>query len=325
MPATDIRKARKSGARDLSDHAGRAHRQGSAGAATSKPAPRLPRALYIVATPIGNLGDFTLRARDTLRAVDVIACEDTRVTGKLLRAHAIGTPMTRYHDHNAPQVRPKLLARLFAGESVALVCDAGTPLISDPGFKLITAVIETGIDVVPVPGPSSALAALVVSGLPTDRFLFAGFPPPKRGARRRAFEEIARLEATLVFFESPRRLAASLADMAELLGDRPAAVARELTKLYEEVRRESLAALAEHYRAAGPPKGEIAIIVGPPLEPTASAEDVDRELRAALATHSLRDAVDRVAAATGMPRREVYARALGLGEIHAARPKEDAD
>ncbi len=285
----------------------------------------MDRGLYIVATPIGNLADITLRARDTLRAVDLIACEDTRVTGRLLRGHSITTPMTSYHDHNAAQVLPQLIARLFKGESVALVSDAGTPLISDPGYRLIGAAIEAGIDVIPLPGPSAMMAALVVSGLPTDRFMFAGFLPAKSAARSRVFAELASIKATILFFESPKRLPACLSDMAQILGDRPAAVARELTKTYEQVRRGSLASLAEAYRNEGPPRGEVVIVVGPPLETRASMDDVDRQLRTLLGTLSLRDAVDRVAGMTGMNRREVYARALGLGESHSVRPRENAD
>lgn len=285
----------------------------------------MEQGLYIVATPIGNLADITLRARDTMRAVDLIACEDTRVTARLLRGHSIETPMTQYHDHNAAQVRPQLIARLQKGENVALVCDAGTPLISDPGYKLICAAIDAGIDVIPLPGPTAAMAALVVSGLPTDRFLFAGFLPPKSAARSRVFVELASVKATLLFFESPKRLPACLSDMVEIMGDRPAAVARELTKTFEQVRRGSLSSLAEAYRNEGPPRGEVVIVVGPPSDVHVSVEDVDRQLRTLLGTLSLRDAVDRVAGLTGMNRREVYARALGLGDSHSVRPKQEED
>ncbi|MGH6952960.1 MAG: 16S rRNA (cytidine(1402)-2'-O)-methyltransferase, partial [Alphaproteobacteria bacterium] len=192
-----------------------------------------PGRLVVVATPIGNLADITLRAIDTLGAADLIACEDTRVTGKLLKAHGVETPMTPYHEHNAERARPAILERLMEGRHVALVSDAGTPLVSDPGYKLVRAAIEAGVEVTTVPGPSAVIAALVVSGLPTDRFLFAGFVPSREGARRRALAALAAVPATLVFFESGRRLARSLADMAEALGDRPAAIARELTKLHE--------------------------------------------------------------------------------------------
>lgn len=276
---------------------------------------RIPPGLHVVATPIGNAGDLSARALAVLRAADLIACEDTRVTAKLAVRYGIATPRIAYHDHNAERVRPALLDRLRRGERVALVSDAGTPLVSDPGYKLVRAAIEEGLPVTTVPGPSAPLAALVLSGLPSDRFLFAGFPAAKSGARRTELAELGAVRATLVFFESARRLADSLDDMADVLGDRPAAVARELTKLHEEVRRGRLADLALHYRAAGPPKGEIVIVVGPP-EPRTEAEDaaatLDARLKAALATMSLRDASDAIAGATGLPRRQVYARALEI-------------
>jgi 16S rRNA (cytidine1402-2'-O)-methyltransferase len=277
------------------------------------PAP-LASGLYVVATPIGNAADITLRALEVLRAVDAVACEDSRVTAKLLARHGIAASLTPYHEHNAARVRPQILARLADGARIALVSDAGTPLVSDPGYKLVRDCIEAGIPVVPLPGPSAPLAALILSGLPSDRFLFAGFLPAKSAARRRALGELAAVPATLLFFESAPRLAESLADMAAVLGDRPAAVAREITKLFEECRRGRLAALADHYREAGPPKGEIVVVcggatgeaeaqIGPPL---------DEQLTAALARLSLKDAVAAVAAATGLPRKQVYARALAL-------------
>ena len=277
----------------------------------SKPA--LAPGLYIVATPIGNLRDITFRAVDTLAAADIIACEDTRVTAKLLAAHDVATAMTAYHEHNAAKERPKLLRRLKAGGAVALVSDAGTPLISDPGYKLVRAADDAGIAVIPIPGPSAPLAALAVAGLPTDRFLFTGFLPSRGGPRRKALLPIAGIGATLVFFESARRLAGSLADMAEILGPRPAAIARELTKRYEEIRRGRLDALADHYRIAGAPRGEVVVVVGPPDGPEEdTASDLDDLLRRALAEMSLRDAAASVSAATGRPRREVYARALAM-------------
>ncbi|HSR70867.1 MAG TPA: 16S rRNA (cytidine(1402)-2'-O)-methyltransferase [Kiloniellales bacterium] len=278
-----------------------------------RPAAELSPGLYLVATPIGNLGDITLRALETLASVDVIACEDTRTTRKLVEAHGIKTPLTSYHEHNAERVRPRLLARIAAGESVALVTDAGTPLVSDPGYKLVRAALAANARVTALPGPSAALAALTVSGLPSDRFLFAGFLPAKAAARKRALAELAAIPASLIFYESARRLPATLAEMAELLGQRPAAVARELTKLYEEVRRDSLPALAAHYAETGPPKGEVVIVVGPP-EPAGalSGEALDERLLAELQRASLRDAVARIAAETGLPRQEVYARALTL-------------
>ncbi|HLJ21587.1 MAG TPA: 16S rRNA (cytidine(1402)-2'-O)-methyltransferase, partial [Stellaceae bacterium] len=239
---------------------------------TERGARALSPGLYIVATPIGNLGDITLRALDVLKGADAILCEDTRVTATLARRFGLGAERIAYHDHNADAVRPGLIARLAAGAVLALVSDAGTPLVSDPGFKLVRDAVAAGIPVIPVPGASAALAALTVSGLPTDRFLFAGFLPAKSAARRRELRELAAVRASLIFYETAPRLAEALADMAAMLGDRPAAVARELTKLHEEVRRGSLSALAEHYRGAGPPKGEIVVIVGPPAADAAVTE-----------------------------------------------------
>ncbi|MBM3597175.1 MAG: 16S rRNA (cytidine(1402)-2'-O)-methyltransferase [Alphaproteobacteria bacterium] len=269
--------------------------------------------LYLVATPIGHARDVTLRALDILSAADVIACEDTRVTSKLLARHGIATSLTAYHDHNAERARPALLARLARGERIALVSDAGTPLISDPGYKLVRAALDAGVPVTTAPGPSSLLAALVLSGLPTDRFLFAGFLPSKAGPRRSALGELASLRATIVFLEAPQRLAESLAAMAETLGARQAAVARELTKRFEEVRRGDLGALARHYAEAGAPLGEVVVVIGPPAEQAASSgDDIDRQLEQALAGMSLRDAAEAVARATGAKRRDVYTRALAL-------------
>ena len=267
-----------------------------------------------MATPIGNAEDITLRALAVLRGADAIACEDTRVTAKLLARHGIAAPLLAYHDHNAERMRPLLLERLRQGDAVALVSDAGTPLVSDPGFKLVRAAIAEGLPVTTLPGPSAALAALVLSGLPSDRFLFAGFLPPKPTARRRTLAELGTVPATLVFFEGASRLAPALGDMAETLGDRTAAVAREITKLYEEVRRGSLRELATHYAASGPPRGEVVVVVGPPpAEAPAMTEDaLDARLQAALAGMSLKDASAAVAAATGLKRRDVYARALAL-------------
>ncbi|HYM33546.1 MAG TPA: 16S rRNA (cytidine(1402)-2'-O)-methyltransferase [Candidatus Cybelea sp.] len=276
--------------------------------ARSKPKP----GLYLVATPIGNAADITLRALDILRGVDLIACEDTRVTGKLLARYGIATSMQPYHEHNAQRMRPVLLRRLSEGAAIALVSDAGTPLVSDPGFKLVRAAIDAGAAVTALPGPSAALAALSVAGLPTDRFFFAGFLPAKSAQRRRALSELAGIKATLVVLESAQRLGESLADMAAVLGPRPAAVARELTKLYEEVRRAPLPELAQHYAAAGPPKGEIVVVIGPPGEAEVEERDIDADLKAALARVSLKQAVADVTAASGLPRRVVYARALAL-------------
>jgi 16S rRNA (cytidine1402-2'-O)-methyltransferase len=276
-------------------------------------APRLAGGLYVVATPIGNLGDMTLRALETLAAADVIACEDTRVTRKLLDRYGITTALTAYHDHNATAARPKLLARLAAGDAVALVSDAGTPLVSDPGFKLVREARVAGHPVTTAPGASAVMAALSVAGLPTDRFFFEGFLPAKEAARRSRIAELARVPATLVLFETGPRLAASLADLAAGLGSREAAVCRELTKMYEEVRRADLAALADDY-AAAEPKGEIVIVIAPPAAEQVTNDDVDAMLRDALARVSLKDAVAEVAAASGVPRRTVYQRALDLAK-----------
>jgi 16S rRNA (cytidine1402-2'-O)-methyltransferase len=291
--------------------------KGSDDRPTSKPPgqQRATTGLVVVATPIGNAGDIGLRALELLRRADAIACEDTRVTGALMARYGIATPLVAYHEHNAPRMRPILLARLARGETVVLVSDAGTPLVSDPGYKLVRAAIESGLPVSTVPGASAAMAALVISGLPPDRFLFAGFLPPRRAARRAELGELAAVRATLIVFESAGRLAETLADMAALLGDREAAVARELTKLHEEVHRGTLADLQAHYAAPPPPKGEIVIVVGPPPA-MAVADDatIDAALRQALETASLRDAVAAVAARHGTPRRRVYARALALAD-----------
>jgi 16S rRNA (cytidine1402-2'-O)-methyltransferase len=271
--------------------------------------------LHIVATPIGNLGDVTLRALAALAGADLIACEDTRVTRKLLDRYGIRTPLTPYHDHNAAEARPKLLRRLGESAAIVLVSDAGTPLVSDPGYKLVRAVQDAGHGVTALPGASAVLAALAVAGLPTDQFLFAGFLPAKAGARRARIAELARIPATLVLFESGPRLAATLADLAAGLGQRrDAALCRELTKLHEEVRRADLITLAEHY-AAEEPRGEIVLVVGaPPVAEQPSAEDADALLRDALARTSLKAAVAEVAATTGLPRRQIYQRALALGK-----------
>src|SRR5580698_2202605 len=220
--------------------------------------------LHIVATPIGNLGDITLRALATLAGADLIACEDTRVTHKLLDRYAIVTPLTPYHDHNATAARPRLLQRLAEGAAIALVSDAGTPLVSDPGYKLVRAVQEAGYSVTSLPGPSAPLAALAVAGLPTDQFFFAGFLPPKQTARRARIAELARIPATLVFFETGPRVVATLADLAAGLGSREAALCRELTKLHEEVRRGDLETLARTYAAGGELRGEIVLVIAPP-------------------------------------------------------------
>lgn len=277
-------------------------------------APALAPGLYVTSTPIGNLRDVTLRALATLAAADIVACEDTRITSRLTRHYGIDTPLLPYHEHNAERQRPKLLAALTEGQAVALVSDAGTPLVSDPGYRLVGEVLAAGHAVIPIPGPSALLAGLAGAGLPTDAFLFAGFLPPKETARKKRLAELAAVPATLVFYESPQRTAASLRDMAEILGrDRPATVARELTKAFETFRRGSLDALAAAFADEAPPKGEITILVGPPTATEPPGEEaIDDALRAALADASVGDAAAAVAAQTGLPKRVLYARALAL-------------
>ncbi len=271
---------------------------------------QLSPGLYIVATPIGNLGDITLRAIDTLRGAAAIACEDTRITGKLLHHLGLEKRMIRYDDHAGENDRARLLA-LAAEAPVALVSDAGTPLISDPGFRLVRAAREAGIAVTSLPGPSAAVVALTLSGLPSDRFLFAGFLPAKDKARRDTLAELAAVPATLVFYETAPRLDDALAAIGEVLAGREVAVARELTKKFEECRSGPAADLAAHYRAH-PPKGEIVLLVGPPVAAPASAADADALLRAELATAKPSQAAARVARATGLDRKMLYARALEL-------------
>ena len=267
--------------------------------------------LYLVATPIGNLRDITLRALDVLGGADVILCEDTRVGGKLLAAHGIKGRLERYDEHAAERVRPKALAALAGGGTLALISDAGTPLISDPGYRLVRAALAQGSAVFPVPGPSATLAALTVAGLPTDRFLFAGFPPSRSAGRRALFAELAPVRATLVFYESGPRLAASLADMAAVFGVREAAVARELTKLHETVIRGLLAELAVDARLDAP-KGEIVVVVGAGADPVASADEADVALAEAVARLGPARGASEVANALGLSRRDLYARALAL-------------
>lgn len=278
---------------------------------------KLPAGLYLVATPIGNLGDISRRALDTLRAVDRIAAEDTRVARRLLSALAIGgRRIERYDDHADAEARARLVAAIAAGESVALVSDAGMPVIADPGLKLVRAAREAGLRITAVPGASAPLTALALSGLPSDRFFFAGFLPPRQAARRTALQELAAIPATLILLEAPQRLAEALADLAVVLGgERQAVVARELTKMFEELRAGTLAELARAYGDAPTPKGEIVLVVGAaPVDaaPVASESEIDARLAQALETMSLRDAVDAVAGALGLHRRAVYARALAL-------------
>jgi 16S rRNA (cytidine1402-2'-O)-methyltransferase len=271
--------------------------------------------LYVVATPIGHLGDVTLRALATLKSADLVLCEDTRVTRRLLDHYGLKPKLLAYHDHNAASVRPKILAKLREGAAVALVSDAGTPLVSDPGYKLVAEALDAGFRVHPVPGASALLAALVAAGLPTDRFFFEGFLPAKTGQRQNRIRELREIPATLVLYETGPRLAESLRDLAEALGPRSAAVCRELTKLFEETRRGALAELAAHYEEAGAPRGEIVIVVAPPdAEAAVSPEELDAKLQRALRRGSLKDAVAEVTEETGLKRREVYARALALAE-----------
>ena len=278
--------------------------------------------LHVVATPIGNLGDVSFRALATLAAADAVLAEDTRVTKVLLAHYGITTPLVAYHEHNAAMMRPHLLARLESGAALALVSDAGTPLVSDPGFKLVADAVAKGIAVTAVPGASAVLAALVVAGLPTDRFFFEGFLPHKSGARRQRVAALAQVPGTLVFFESPRRLAESLADLQAVLGEREAAVCRELTKRFENVRRGTLGDLAAQYAQEDAPKGEVVLLVAPPPDDApAESGDVDARILAALEKHSVKDAAAIVAAATGHPRRQIYARAL---ELAADKPDAPA-
>jgi 16S rRNA (cytidine1402-2'-O)-methyltransferase len=276
-------------------------------------APKAATGLHIVATPIGHLGDVTLRALETLAGVDLVACEDTRVTSKLLERYGIHAALSPYHEHNAQVARPKLLAKLAEGASIALVSDAGTPLISDPGFKLVREAQAAGLKVITVPGASSVLAALTVAGLPTDRFFYDGFLPAKEGARKTRLAELKRIDASLVLFESGARIASSLADLADVLGPREAAICRELTKLHEEVRRGPLDELAKRADTFET-RGEFVIVVAPPLAAAMSEADVAQMLREALGKHSVKDAVAQVTEASGRSRREVYALALELSK-----------
>jgi 16S rRNA (cytidine1402-2'-O)-methyltransferase len=286
----------------------------------SRPSP----GLYLVATPIGNLGDVTLRALETLAGCDLIACEDSRVTRRLLDRFLISTPLTPYHEHNAQAARPKLMERLAQGGAIALVSDAGTPLISDPGFKLVREVTTAGHAVTPIPGASAVLAALTTAGLPTDRFYFEGFLPPKQGARRARIAELARIDATLVLFEGGSRIADALGDLADAMGDRDGAVCRELTKLHEDVRRAQLSRLAAE-AANLETRGEFVIVIGPPPADAQqlSTAELDDILKAAMQTSSVKDAVAHAVELSGRPRREVYARALDLARQTAGSADDE--
>ena len=276
-------------------------------------APAAAPGLHVVATPIGNLGDMTLRALWVLAGVDVVLAEDTRVSRVLLSHYGLDTPLLPYHEHNAASMRPQILARLARGESLALISDAGTPLVSDPGYKLVGDVVAAGHPVTALPGASAVMAALVLGGLPTDRFFFEGFLPEKSGARRTRLADLAAVPGTLVFFESARRLSDALVDIAAVLGPRQTAVARELTKKFETVRRGSATALAVAFAEEGPPRGEVVILVDrPDAGAPASADTLDMKLSAALDHLSVKDAAAVVAGETGLPRREVYGRAVAL-------------
>ncbi len=274
------------------------------------PEPKLSCGLYIVATPIGNLGDITLRAIETLKRCDVIACEDTRVTGKLLKHLGISKPMRRYDDHSDEKARAKLVDSM-RGKAIVLVSDAGTPLISDPGYRLVRDAREAGIAVTSLPGPCAAITGLTLSGMPNDRFLFAGFLPVKEKARADVLRQFAQIDATLVFYETGPRLVKSLEAIGEVLPGREIAIARELTKLHEECRTGPPETLATHYEAK-PAKGEIVLLVGPPAHAAVSAQDAEEMLAEALETLKPSQAAAQVAKATGMDRKDLYARALEL-------------
>jgi len=276
-------------------------------------APKPVPGLYLVATPIGNLGDITLRALQTLAGVDIVACEDTRITRRLTERYEIAAELKPYHEHNAALARPKILERLAQGASIALVSDAGTPLISDPGFKLVREVCAAGHPVIALPGPSSVLAALSVAALPTDRFFFEGFLPPKSAARRARLIELSRIDATLVMFESGNRIQDTLGDLAEMMGARDAAICREMTKMHEDIRRApvaELARLADRLET----RGEFVLVVGPPAAGAQAISEaaLDDLLRNRLKRDSVKDAVAHAVELSGRPRREIYARALEL-------------
>ncbi|WP_432803857.1 16S rRNA (cytidine(1402)-2'-O)-methyltransferase [Aureimonas altamirensis] len=276
-------------------------------------APRPEPGLYLVATPIGNLGDMGLRALQIVAGADILACEDTRVTAKLLQRYGIRRASMAYHEHNSEGAGAAIIEALAAGKSVALVSDAGTPIVSDPGFPAARQAIASGFPVIPVPGASAPLAALAASGLPSDAFFFAGFPPQKQVARRARFEELARVPGTLIFFEAPHRIAESLADMAAMLGDRPAAVCRELTKLHETIYRDTLSGLVRTFQAMERVRGEIVVCVGPPApEAAATGSDVDAILSGLLQEMKPAHAAQEAVKLTGLPRRELYQRALAL-------------
>jgi len=275
--------------------------------------------LYVVGTPIGNLGDITVRALSTLAAAETVLCEDTRTSGKLMERFAIRTKLSPYHEHNAQKARPHILERLQQGATIALISDAGMPLVSDPGYRLVKEAVELGIPVTACPGPSAVLTGLALSGLPTDRFLFAGFVPQKQGERRRLFEEFAKLKATLIFFESPHRIIETLHDLATALPGRAVAVTRELTKLHEEVLRGQAQEIAAQLAARAAVKGEITLLVGPPTEgEPASDADIDTAINHALSTMPASKAASEVAKRFNANRADIYQRILSRKESDGA-------
>ena len=288
-------------------------------------APKAVPGLHLVATPIGNLGDITLRALETLAGVDIIACEDTRITRRLTERYAITALLKPYHEHNAALARPRILEKLAQGASIALVSDAGTPLISDPGFKLVREVCAAGFSVIALPGPSSVLAALSVAALPTDRFFFEGFLPSKAVARRARLAELSRIDATLVMFESGNRVQDTLADLAAIMGGRDGAICREMTKMHEDIQRakvSELAGIADTLET----RGEFVLVIGPPPADAAvmAGQELDDLLRTSLQRDSVKDAVAHAVELSGRPRREIYARALELAkEVNRGDDGED--
>ena len=275
--------------------------------------PTIMSGLYLVATPIGNLGDLSVRTIEILQTVDVIACEDTRITSKILNKYAIKNKKLTYHEHSAERTRLTLINMISSGKSVALVSDAGTPIISDPGYKLVRECIEKNFNITAIPGANAAITGLILSGLPANRFMFVGFLSSKKNQRDKELAELSCVQTTLIFYESPRRLVTTLRSMLAFLGDRPAAVARELTKRHEEIRRESISLLLDYYHGIAPPKGEIVIVVGPPLKKNnLSNSDLDALILKQLQTLSVRDATAKLAFDTKLPKRHIYSRAIKL-------------
>ncbi|MDY6407239.1 MAG: 16S rRNA (cytidine(1402)-2'-O)-methyltransferase [Pseudomonadota bacterium] len=270
--------------------------------------------LYLVSTPIGNLGDISERAKEVLKSVDLVACEDTRTSGQLFSLLGIKVAATiPYHEHNADKMRPKLLEKLKHGVTIALVSDAGTPLISDPGYKLVRDCYESGISVTTVPGANAVLSALQLSGLPSNAFYFAGFLSPKAGARKKALRELVSLKATLIIYETPNRLLDMLMDIENILGDRLMAVVREMTKKFEEVRRAPVSELITYYTQNGTPKGELVLVIGESVkEKTFDPNDIDTLIKKNLETHTVRDTAEIVADLVGVPKKQIYKRVVEL-------------